>query len=117
MEASKALVQYILTSAQSFGSQDYYKKSLVMMLGLAGVLFCKMSRNGQNGLSFVPKEILTWVPREARGGLKVIAGKRQQHYYHFVHTVCCYFLFLSTRVLFSMPGYARNHFSTWTLCS
>ena len=35
-----------------------------------------MSRHRQNGLSFVPKKILTWVPREARGGLKAIAGKR-----------------------------------------
>ena len=36
----------------------------------------KISRHRQNGLSFVPKKILTWVPREARGGPKVIAGKR-----------------------------------------
>ena len=72
-----AVIQYILTSAQSFGSQDYYNKSLMTILGLAGVLFCKMSRHGQNGLSFVPMKILTWVPREARGGLKPIAGKRQ----------------------------------------
>ena len=45
-----------------------------------------MSRHGQNGLSFVPKKILTWVPRDARGGLKAIAGKRQQPYYHFIQT-------------------------------
>ena len=57
------------------------------------------------------------MPREARGGLKAIAGKRQQPYYHFIHTVLffCYFLFLSARVLFSLLGYARNHFSTLTL--
>ena len=48
---------------------------------------------------------------EARGGLRAIAGKRQQPYYHFIQTVFCYFLFLSARVLFSLPGYARNHFS------
>ena len=35
-----------------------------------------MSRHRQNGLSFVPKKILTWVRREARGGLKAIADKR-----------------------------------------
>ena len=35
-----------------------------------------MSKHRQNGLSFVPKKIHTWVPREARGGLKAIAGKR-----------------------------------------
>ena len=36
----------------------------------------KMSRHRQNGLSFIPKKILTLVPREARGGLKANAGKR-----------------------------------------
>ena len=49
------------------------------ILGLAGVLFCKMSRHGQNGLSFVPRKILTWMPREARGDLKAIAAKRHPH--------------------------------------
>ena len=72
-----AVVHYILTSAQTFGSQNFFYKSLMTILGLAGVLFCKMSRHGQNELSFVPKKILTWVPREARGGVKAIAGKRQ----------------------------------------
>ena len=85
------------------------------ILGLAGVLFCKMSRHGQNGLSFVPKKILTWVPREARGGLKAIEVKKQQPYYHFIHTGVCYFLFLSARVLFSLLGYARNHLSTFDI--
>ena len=33
--------QYILTSAQSFGSQDHYDKSLMTILVLADVLFCK----------------------------------------------------------------------------
>ena len=53
-----AVIQYILTSAQSFGSQDYYNKSIMTIVGLAGVLFCRMSRHGKNGLSFVPKKIL-----------------------------------------------------------
>ena len=35
------------------------------------------SRNRQNGLSFVPKKILTWVSREDMGDLKAIVGKRQ----------------------------------------
>ena len=39
-----AVIQYNLTSAQSFGSQDYYNKSLMTILEPAGVLFCK---NGQ----------------------------------------------------------------------
>ena len=38
-----AVIQYILTSAQSFSSQDYCNKFLITILGLAGVLFCKMS--------------------------------------------------------------------------
>ena len=36
-----AAIQYILTAAQSLGSQVYYKKSLMTILGLAGVLFCE----------------------------------------------------------------------------
>ena len=34
-----AAIQYILTEARSLGSQDYYKKSGMTILGLAGVLF------------------------------------------------------------------------------
>ena len=34
-------IQYILAAAQSLGSQDYYKKSLMTILGVAGVLFCE----------------------------------------------------------------------------
>ena len=69
-----AIIPYILTSAQSFGSQDYYTKSIMTLLWLACVLFCEMSRHRQNGLSFVPKKIITWVAREAMGGLKATAG-------------------------------------------
>ena len=36
-----AVIHYNLTSAQSFGSQVYYNKCLMTILGLAGVLFCK----------------------------------------------------------------------------
>ena len=36
--AMTAAIQYILTSAQSFGSQDYYNKCLMTILGIAGVL-------------------------------------------------------------------------------
>ena len=56
-----AAIQYILTAAQSLGSQVYYKKSRMTILGLAGVLFAKTTRHRQNGLSYVPKEILTWM--------------------------------------------------------
>ena len=36
-----AAIQYILKAAQSLGSQVYYKKSRMTILGLAGVLFCE----------------------------------------------------------------------------
>ena len=36
-----AAIEYILTAAQLLGSQDYYRKSRMTILGLAGVLFCK----------------------------------------------------------------------------
>ena len=36
-----AVIQYILTAAQSFGSQDYCKRSRMTILGLAYVLFCE----------------------------------------------------------------------------
>ena len=36
-----AAIQYIMAAAQSLGSQDYYKKSRMTILGLAGVLFCE----------------------------------------------------------------------------
>ena len=36
-----AVIQYILTAAESLGFQVYYKKSRMTILGLAGVLFCE----------------------------------------------------------------------------
>ena len=36
-----AAIQYILTAAQSLGSQVYYKRSRMTIVGLAGVLFCE----------------------------------------------------------------------------
>ena len=38
MEMTAAIL-YILTAAQSLGSQDYYKKSRMTILGFASVLF------------------------------------------------------------------------------
>ena len=43
-----------------------------------------MSRHRQNGLSYVPKKILTWMLREARGGLKATVGNRVKPDYHFI---------------------------------
>ena len=37
----KVAIQYILAAARSLGSQVYYKKSRMTILGLAGVLFCE----------------------------------------------------------------------------
>ena len=63
-------IQYILTAAQSLGSQVCYKKSRMTILGLPGVLFCENEQAyRQNGLSYVPKKILTWMLREVREGL------------------------------------------------
>ena len=39
MEITAAVIQYISIVAQSFGNQDQYSESLMMILGLAGVLF------------------------------------------------------------------------------
>ena len=36
----------------------------------------KTSRHRLNGSSYVPKKILTWMLREARGGLKATVGNR-----------------------------------------
>ena len=35
-----AAIQYIMTAAESLGSQVYYKKSRMMIVGPASVLFC-----------------------------------------------------------------------------
>ena len=34
-------IKYILTAAQSLGSQDYYRKSRMTILGIADVLLCE----------------------------------------------------------------------------
>ena len=66
----------------------------------------KTSRHRQNGLSYVPAKILTWMFREARGGLKAKVDNRVKPDYHFIRIVFCYFLFLSARFLCSLAGYA-----------
>ena len=108
-----AAIQYIMTAVQSLASQVYYKKSRMTILGLAGVLFYKTSRHRQNGLSYVPKKILTWVLREAREGLKATVGNRVKPDYHFIRIVFRSFLFLSARFLCSLAGYAQKHVSTY----
>ena len=47
------------------------------ILGLAGVLILqKRAGMDKNGFLYVPKKILPWMLREARGGLKATAGNR-----------------------------------------
>ena len=64
----------------------------------------KTSRHRQSGLSDVPKKILTWMLREARGSLKATVDNRIKPDYHFIRIVFCYFLFLSARFLCSLAG-------------
>ena len=52
------------------------------------------------------RKILTWMLREATGGLKATTGNRVKPDYHFISVVFCYFLFLSIRLLCSLAGYA-----------
>ena len=92
-----AAIQYILIATQSLGSQVYCKKSRMTMLGLLVYYSAKTSRHRKNGLSYAPKKILTWILREARGGLKATVGNRVKPNYHFIRTVFCSFLFFSAR--------------------
>ena len=75
-----------------------------------------MSKHRQNRLSYVPKKILTWMLREARGGLKTTVGNRVKPDYHFIRIVFCSFLFLSARFSCSLAGYAEKHVSTYGTC-
>ena len=45
-------------------------------LGLLVYYSAKTSRHRPNGLSYVPKKILTWMLRETRTGLKATVGNR-----------------------------------------
>ena len=56
---------------------------------------------------------LTWILREARGGLKATVSNRVKPDYHFIGIVFCSFLFLSARFLCSLAGYAQKHVSTY----
>ena len=51
-----------------------------------------------DGLSYVPKKILTWMLREAREGLKATVDNRVKLDYHFIRIV---FLLFSVVVFFS----------------
>ena len=53
----------------------------------------KTSRYKQNGLSYFPRKILTWMLREATGGLKATAGNRVKPDYHFIRKIFVLFCF------------------------
>ena len=58
----------------------------------------KTSRHRQNGLSYVLKKILTWMLREARGGLKATVGNRVKPDYRFIRIVFVIFCFFQTDI-------------------
>ena len=60
------------------------------------------------------KEKLTWMLREARGGLKAtVDNNRLKPDYHLIRIVLCSFLFLLARFLCSLAGYYQNHVRTY----
>ena len=71
-----AAIQYILTAA-----------------GLLVYFSAKTSRHTKNRLSYGPKKILSWMLREARGGLKATVRNKVKPDYHFIRIVFCSFLF------------------------
>ena len=101
MEMTVAM-KYILAAAQSLGSQDYYKKSQMTMLGLLVYYSAKTSRHRQNGLSYVPKKILTWMLKETRGGLKAIVGNRvTTRLTLYLHSFLFFFISYNQSLVFS----------------
>ena len=63
----------------------------------------KTSRHRQNALSYVPKKILTWMLREASGGLKAAVGNRVKLDYHFIRIGFCQFSVSFSQILV-FPG-------------
>ena len=64
----------------------------------------KTSRHRQNGLSYVTKKTLTWMLREARGGLKATADNRVKPDYHFIHIVFFLLFSVSFSQILVFPG-------------
>ena len=70
-----AVIQYILTAAQSFDCRDYFNKFLMTIGGLAGVLFFENEQTDTKWIIIFPEQN-TSVLRKAEGGLQATAGKR-----------------------------------------
>ena len=72
----------------------------------------KTSRHRQSGLSYVPKKILTWMLREARGSLKATVDNKVKPDCHFIRIVFLLF-FVSFSQILVFPGRlclkARQH--------
>ena len=83
-----AAIQYILMAAQSLKENDDTWACWC-------VLLWKTSRHRQHGLPYVPKNILTWRLREAKGGLKATLGNRVTArlslYLHSFFALFCFF--------------------------
>ena len=71
-----AIFEYILTAVQSFGSQDDNTKSLIMILGVAGVSFCENEKTLIKWTTVCSKENTYLDMQEARRGLREIGDKR-----------------------------------------
>ena len=63
----------------------------------------KTNRHRLNGLSYVPKKILTWILREAKRGFKATVGNRVKPDYDVSRIVFCSFLFAFSQI-FVFPG-------------
>ena len=70
-----------------------WKVSNEQYLGLLVYYSAKTRRHRQNGLSYVPKKIFTWMLREDKGALKATVGNRVNPDYHFTRIVFCCFFF------------------------
>ena len=99
----RAAIQYILTAAQMLGSQDYYKKVSNDDTWACWCIFLRKRAGMDKMDSYVPKKMLTWMLREARGGLKTTVGNRVKPDYHFIHTACLFFSVSFSQILV-FPG-------------
>ena len=74
---------------------DYHMFQRKYLLGCSGKL-------GEVLRPYVPKKILTWMLREARGGLKATVGNRVKPDYHFISIFLFFFVSFSQILVF--PG-------------
>ena len=68
----------------------------------------KTSRDRQNELSYVPKKVLTWMLREAGGGLKATVSNRVTARHNFLF----FSVSFSQSLVFPGTGCVQKHVST-----